>query len=50
VDVAAARDELPCTRALAHLAEFASTVRTLGSYASWKARESRLPDPFEVVS
>ena len=50
VDLAAARDELPCTRALAHLGEFASTVRTLGSYASWKARESRLPDPFEVVS
>jgi prephenate dehydratase len=50
VDLAAAHDELPCTRALAHLGEFASTVRTLGSYASWKTRESRLPDPFEVVS
>jgi prephenate dehydratase len=49
-DLAAARDELPCARALAHLAEFAPTLRTLGSYASWKARESRLPDPFEVVS
>ena len=50
VDMAAARDELPCARALAHLAEFAPTLRTLGSYASWKTRESRLPDPFEVVS
>jgi prephenate dehydratase len=50
VDLAAARDELPCARALAHLAEFAPTLRTLGSYASWKTRESRLPDPFEVVS
>ena len=49
-DLAAGRDELPCARALAHLAEFAPTLRTLGSYASWKARESRLPDPFEVVS
>jgi arogenate/prephenate dehydratase len=50
VDLASARDELPCARALAHLAEFAPTVRTLGSYASWKTREGRLPDPFEVVS
>jgi prephenate dehydratase len=49
-DLAAAHDELPCARALAHLAEFAPTLRTLGSYTSWKARESRLPDPFEVVS
>jgi len=48
--MAAARDELPCARALAHLAEFAPTLRTLGSYASWKTREGRLPDPFEVVS
>lgn len=50
VDVAAAADELPCARALAHLAEFAPTLRRLGSYASWKTRESRQPDPFEVVS
>jgi prephenate dehydratase len=50
VDLAAAHDELPCTRALAHLGEFALSLRTLGSYASWKARESRQPDPFEVVS
>src|SRR4249919_687152 len=36
VDVAAARDEMPCQRALAHLAEFAPMLRTLGSYTSWK--------------
>ena len=50
VDVAAAHDEVPCARALAHLGEFALTLRTLGSYTSWKTRESRQPDPFEVVS
>ena len=50
VDLAAACDELACARALAHLAEFAPTLRTLGSYASWKAREHRLPNAVEVVS
>jgi prephenate dehydratase len=49
VDLAAAHDELPCTRALAHLAEFAPMLRTLGTYSSWKT-EGRMPDPFEVVS
>ena len=49
-DLAAARDELACARALAHLAEFAPTLRTLGSYTRWKTREGRQPDPFEVVS
>ena len=49
-DLAAARDNLTCARALSHLAEFAPTLRTLGSYASWKSREERSPDPFEVVS
>ena len=48
VDLAAARDELTCSRALAHLAEFAPMLRTLGSYASWKTHEGWLPDPFEV--
>jgi len=49
-DLAAARDELVCARALGHLAEFAPTLRMLGSYASWKkANEGWLPDPFEVV-
>ena len=38
-DLAAARDELPCGRALAHLAEFAPMLRILGSYPSYK------PDP-----
>jgi len=50
VDLAAARDELTCARALSHLAEFAPMLRTLGSYASWKSHEGWLPDPFEVVS
>jgi arogenate/prephenate dehydratase len=50
VDLAAARDELMCARALGHLAEFAPMLRTLGSYASWKSHEGWLPDPFEVVS
>jgi len=48
-DLAAARDELPCARALAHLAEFAPTLRTLGSYASWKTHEGWLPGSSEVV-
>jgi prephenate dehydratase len=50
VDLAAARDEIPCTRALAHLGEFAPMLRTLGTYASWKTHEGLQPDPFEVVS
>jgi prephenate dehydratase len=50
-DLAAARDELVCARALGHLAEFAPTLRVLGSYASWKkTNEGWLPDPFEVVT
>ena len=49
-DLAASRDNLACARALGHLAEFAPTLRMLGSYASWKSREERSPDPFEVVS
>jgi prephenate dehydratase len=50
VDLAAARDESTCGRALAHLAEFAPMLRTLGSYASWKTHQGWLPDSFEVVS
>jgi len=50
VDLAAARDEVHCTRALAHLGEFAPMLRTLGTYASWKTHEGLQPDPFEVVS
>jgi arogenate/prephenate dehydratase len=35
-DIAVPRQDLQCTRALVHLAEFAKSMRTLGSYASWK--------------
>jgi len=49
-DLAAGRDDLACGRALGHLAEFATMLRTLGSYPSWKERATWLPDPFEVVS
>ncbi len=49
-DLAAARDELPCARALAHLAEFAPTLRTLGSYTRWKTSEGRQTDSSEVAS
>jgi hypothetical protein len=32
------RQDLQCTRALVHLAEFAKSMRTLGSYTSWKEK------------
>jgi prephenate dehydratase len=35
-DVSATREELPCARALMHLAEFCPLLRTLGSYPSWR--------------
>ena len=35
-DIAVPRQDLQCTRALVHLAEFARSMQTLGSYASWK--------------
>lgn len=35
-DIAVPRQDLQCARALVHLAEFARSLRTLGSYASWK--------------
>jgi prephenate dehydratase len=38
-EVASARDELRCARALAHLAEFAPMMRVLGTYPSWKSRQ-----------
>jgi prephenate dehydratase len=50
-DLSTARDTLSCARALSHLAEFAPTLRTLGSYASWKPTPATtMTDPFEVVS
>ena len=39
-DLAAAREELPCQRALGNLAEFAPLLRTLGSYPRWKGQDS----------
>jgi prephenate dehydratase len=36
-DLAAARDDLSCARAVAHLAEFAPMLRVLGSYPSSKS-------------
>jgi prephenate dehydratase len=50
VDLAAARDDVPCARALAHLAEFAPMVRVLGSYPSCKpaAATNAVPDSFEM--
>jgi prephenate dehydratase len=51
-DLAAARDDLPCARALAHLAEFAAMVRVLGSYPSCKPAASHhaVADPFEILA
>ena len=34
-DLSATREDLPCARALMHLAEFAPSLRTLGSYPRW---------------
>ena len=40
VDIPVGRQDLRCARALVHLAEFARTLRTLGSYQSWRVREA----------
>jgi len=40
VDLPLGRHDLRCSRALVHLAEFARSMRTLGSYRSWKSREA----------
>jgi arogenate/prephenate dehydratase len=50
VDLASARDELRCARALAHLAEFAPMLRVLGSYTSWKTREGLTAGVNEAAS
>lgn len=42
-DLSAHREEERCARALMHLAEFAPSLRTLGSYPAWK--ESGRPMP-----
>jgi prephenate dehydratase len=49
-DLSAARDDLPCARALAHLAEFAQMLRVLGSYPSCPPATSLSPaaDPLEI--
>jgi prephenate dehydratase len=51
-DLSAARDDLPCARALAHLAEFAQMLRVLGSYPSCKptAATPAEADPFEILA
>jgi prephenate dehydratase len=51
-DLAAAKDELPCARALGHLAEFAPLLRVLGSYPSSKpvAADDHVTDPFEILA
>jgi prephenate dehydratase len=40
VDLPVGRQDLRCARALVHLAEFARSMRTLGSYPSWKGRDA----------
>jgi arogenate/prephenate dehydratase len=40
VDIPIGRHDPRCARALVHLAEFARSMRTLGSYSSWKSREA----------
>jgi arogenate/prephenate dehydratase len=47
-ELAAARDELPCARALQHLAELAPMVRVLGSYRQWRdAAQNPTAEPAE---
>ena len=45
VDIPIGRHDLRCARALVHLAEFARSMRTLGSYPSWKSREAAAARP-----
>jgi len=39
-DLSANRTDMKCSRALMHLAEFAPSLRTLGSYPSWKETDA----------
>jgi prephenate dehydratase len=45
VDIPIGRHDLRCARALVHLAEFARSMRTLGSYPSWRSREAAALKP-----
>jgi arogenate/prephenate dehydratase len=45
VDIPIGRHDLRCARALVHLAEFARSMRTLGSYPSSKSRETAAARP-----
>ena len=51
-DLSAARDDLPCARALAHLAEFAQMLRVLGSYPSCRPAPAagRVANPCEMLA
>jgi len=45
LDVAAAREDLQCARAMVHLAEFAPSLRTLGSYPRWQEPDEATEEP-----
>jgi len=50
-DLSAARDDLKCARALAHLAEFAPSLRVLGSYPSCRpAADDQAAKPSEMTT
>ena len=50
-DLSASREDLPCARALAHLAEFAPSLRILGSYPSCRpATDSAAIEPGHLES
>ena len=49
-DLTANREEMRCARALMHLAEFAPSLRTLGSYPSWKEPVARGEEPAASTS
>jgi prephenate dehydratase len=49
-DLSAPRDDLKCSRALSHLAEFAPTLRVLGSYPSYKAGAAETARNFESLA